>query len=158
MNDHFVVDTNVLVIANNLSTSHAPPSCIQASINFLISLTRSGHLIIDDNFEIISEYQKNVKAIGQPRVGDAFLKWVLQNRANPARCTQVQIRPNADREYEDFPDDPELASFDRSDRKFVAVAIAHPMHPPIANATDSDWSNATEALHRHGVHVLQLCP
>lgn len=157
MNNYFVVDTNVLVIANDLSTSHAPLCCIQASIAFLNSLKDNGHLIIDDNYEIIREYQNNVNATDQPRVGDVFLKWVLRNLANPVRCTQVHIRPNPDREYEDFPDDPELASFDRSDRKFVAVALVHPEHPLIANATDSDWGHATEALNRHGVQVHQLC-
>ncbi|MBK8910308.1 MAG: hypothetical protein IPM61_03185 [Chlorobi bacterium] len=158
MHNHWIVDTNVLVVANNLPDSHAAPSCIQAAIAFLISLKNNGHLVVDADYAIIKEYINNAKSTGQGGVGDAFLKWVLQNRANSNRCTQVQITHHPDREYKEFPDDPNLISFDRSDRKFVAVALAHPGHPPIVNAVDSDWGNAIDTLGSHGVQVHQLCP
>jgi len=45
-----------------------------------------------------------------------------------------------------------------SDRKFVAVARAHPAHPPIYNAVDTDWLPYQEALASHGVTVVQICP
>ena len=60
--------------------------------------------------------------------------------------------------YREFPDDGELAGFDLADRKFVAVARAAGTHPPILNASDTDWWNDREALARNGVRVEFLCP
>jgi len=36
--------------------------------------------------------------------------------------------------------------------------VAHPEHPPILNAVDSDWWHHQDALARHGVRVEFLCP
>jgi hypothetical protein len=41
--------------------------------------------------------------------------------------------------FEQFPDVPELAGFDPSDRKCVAVAFASQHRPEILNAIDTDW-------------------
>jgi hypothetical protein len=57
-----------------------------------------------------------------------------------------------------FPEDESLSKFDLSDRKFVAVALVHPEHPPILNASDSDWSHFKTALAAYGVQVEFLCP
>ncbi|HSU82609.1 MAG TPA: hypothetical protein VLR69_09330, partial [Thermoanaerobaculia bacterium] len=54
--------------------------------------------------------------------------------------------------------DPDLAAFDPSDRKFVAVAVASGEQPEILNASDTDWWHHREALSRHGVEVRFLCP
>jgi hypothetical protein len=61
-------------------------------------------------------------------------------------------------DFVEFPDDLDLANFDRGDRMFVAVARAHPLHPPILNAVDTDWWLCREVLVRNGVHVEFLCP
>jgi hypothetical protein len=57
-----------------------------------------------------------------------------------------------------FPNDERLVGFDRSDHKFVAVALAHPERPPILNAVDADWWYYREELARHGIRVEFLCP
>ena len=44
------------------------------------------------------------------------------------------------------------------DRKFVAVACAHPGQPSILQAVDSKWSNFLGALTQHGVTIEYLCP
>jgi len=100
-----------------------------------------------------------LRSEGQPGVGDAFLKWVLTNVTNPRYCETVHISPrDADGEgYMEYPDTEELAAFDSSDRKFVAVALAHPARPPILNAVDTDWWRFREALERHGVQIDFLC-
>jgi hypothetical protein len=82
--------------------------------------------------------------------------------ANPTRIETVSITPAnpADpdgTDFQEFPDDPALADFDRTDRKFVAVCVAHPQHPPILNATDRDWWDFRDALSVHGVLVRFLC-
>ncbi len=46
----------------------------------------------------------------------------------------------------------------RSDRKFVAVANAHPDKPPIMHATDSKWWAWKDALKDVGITVHFLCP
>lgn len=72
----------------------------------------------------------------------------------------VPIKPEdeAGQEFPNFPADPELQNFDRSDRKFVAVALASGENPPIVNATDTDWWIFREALNRNGIQIAFLCP
>lgn len=117
---------------------------------------------MDQGRHILREYTRQLRSEGQPGVGDAFLKWVLTNQANPLRCRHVPITLAPDREDEndfvEFPIDPRLAGFDRSDRKFVAVARSHPEHPPILNAVDTDWRDYHEILAEHQVAVAFLCP
>ena len=119
----------------------------------------TGKIVLDDGYLILSEYQARLRSEGQPGEGDAFLKWVLTNRANPERCDHVHINPTEDgNSFAEFPDDLGLRDFDRSDRKFVAAARAHPDSPPILNAVDTDWWLFRAALARNGVEVEFLCP
>ncbi|GAB4421675.1 MAG: hypothetical protein Kow00106_18700 [Anaerolineae bacterium] len=157
-----IVDTNVPVVANRRS-EQASLECVYACAHQLKQITREGKLVLDDRWLILREYMRQLSPSGQPGVGDAFLKWVLNNIANPTRIEAVSITPinphdSDDRtDFREFPDDPALADFDRSDRKFVAVCVAHPQHPPILNATDRDWWNFREALSVHGIRVEFLC-
>jgi hypothetical protein len=152
----YVVDTNVLVVANGRAL-HATPSCVSASVQMLGILERKGTIVLDDEWHILGEYGKTLgNNRQQPGVGDAFLKWVLTNQANPGRCEQVHITPRGN-SFAEFPNDPALQGFDPSDHKFVAVSCAHPEHPPILNAVDSDWDDFRQALAFHGVTVEQLC-
>lgn len=151
-----VVDTNVPLTANR----QEPADCVLSCSTALHDLMKSGHLVIDDKFRIIREYRNKLSPSGQPGVGDAFLKWVLTNQANPQRCTHVPLTPKPDdpRDFEEFPADAALAGFDPSDRKFVAVSCAHPARPPILQATDSKWWGFRNALASCGVKVRFLCP
>src|SRR5438067_820409 len=133
-----VVDTNLLVAANR-EAPQASMSCVGVCVARLRAIQLSGVLVLDDAWHILREYIAEARSSGQPGVGDAFLRWVLTNRANPERCHCVSITPHAEREFAEFPDDEALARFDRADRKFVAVHLAHPDHPPILNAVDADW-------------------
>lgn len=153
-----VVDTNVGVVANERHAG-ASPDCVIACVDALERIIRGNdRLVLDDEWEILREDQHNMASSGQPGPGDAFLKWALNNLANPQRCECVPIDRIAEGQYLPFPDDPSLASFDPSDRKFVAVALASESRPPILNAVDSDWWRAREALARAGVEVKFLCP
>jgi hypothetical protein len=51
-----------------------------------------------------------------------------------------------------------LSSFDPSDQKFAAVAIASGENPDVLNAVDSDWWIHRVALAASGVRVTFLCP
>jgi len=152
-----VVDTNVGVVANGRETD-ASPDCVITCSDFLEGFT-SGRfrVVVDSGWEILGEYQKRLSSSGQPGPGDAFLKWLFQNLANPERCETAEIHPRASGGYDEFPEDPDLGGFDPDDRKFAAVARVSPSRPPVVNAVDSDWWDYREALERHGIRVRFLC-
>ncbi len=154
-----VVDTNVAVVASERA-EQATLKCVLACVEALVRIQSSGRVAFDKGYRIIEEYRQQLSPSGQPGVGDAFLKWVLQNQANPEHCEVVEIhlRPGSTEEFEEFPTDPALAKFDKSDRKFVAVARASPSKPPILNAVDSDWWDFRDELENHGVTIEFLCP
>jgi hypothetical protein len=153
----FVVDTNVAIVAS-LRAPQAGPACVLACVDALEQVKREGKIVLDDQSRILDEYMKNLSLSGQPGAGDAFFKWVWQNQGNTAHCEMVEIRPRGNGEdYEEFPDDPELAGFHRKDRKFVAVALASQLDPTVLNATDTDWWHYRECLEKHGVRVVFLC-
>jgi hypothetical protein len=151
-----VIDTNVILVANG---QHADvrDDCVAACARHLHSVMGSGKVVIDDAYRILSEYQnKSLPALGK-RPGDAFVKWLLRNNANPERCDQVSLVDHDERGFESFPDDERLLNFDPPDRKFVAVAVVHPKRPPISQAADSKWLGWAIALGEHGVRVEFLC-
>jgi hypothetical protein len=84
---------------------------------------------------------------------------MITNLWNSSRCTQVKLTPKHgdNEEFEEFPDHPGLRTFDRSDRVFVAVANAHPTHPPILAACDTDYWQHRDALGACGIIVDFLC-
>jgi len=60
--------------------------------------------------------------------------------------------------FEEFPADQALEDdFDPDDRKFVAVANAHPEKPPILEAADSKWLGWEAKLALHGIRLEFLC-
>jgi len=147
-----IVDTNVGVVANE-QAPHASPDCVIACVDALEQITAGrARLVLDDGWEILNEYLRYMSSSGQPGPGDAFVKWALNNLANPARCERVPLDLGV------FPNDPDLAAFDPADRKFVALALASDSRPPVANAVDSDWWHFREALRHAGVEVIFLCP
>ena len=113
-------------------------------------------LVLDNRWIIINEYMQNLRSNGAD-VGDRFLGWILVNKDE--RCDLVSITPvdGSEREFEEFPDDPALDSFDRDDRKFIAVACAHPEKPPILQAVDSQWWDFRDVFRQNGVTVEFIC-
>lgn len=154
-----VVDTNVGIVANSRVT-HADAACIAACATELAAIMRNCCVVIDDAWHVLNEYSKRLNSTGQPGAGDLFLRWILVNSRNPSRCSQVSIThtPAAQFMYAEIPKDPALAGFDRSDQKFLALAITHPGAPVVKNATDSDWATYHSVIASHGVTVQFLCP
>jgi hypothetical protein len=118
-----------------------------------------GLLVVDDRGVILREYMDHLSLSGQPGLGDAFLKWVWNVQATD-RVMKAKVTPRGrdDDDFAEFPDDAALRSFDRSDRKFVAVALSSRRDPEVLNAVDSDWWNCREALQKHGIKLVFLCP
>ena len=154
-----VVDTNVPKVANGFS-EQASEDCVEICVEKLEQITTGEmKLALDDQRRIIDEYRRQLDPSGQPGFGDAFLKWVEINWTNPEWCDLVEITPvdGLEINFEEFPDDSRLADFDPDDRKFVAVARAHPDKPPILQAVDEKWRNFLDALHQNGIIVEYLC-
>jgi hypothetical protein len=151
-----IIDTNVLIAANGRDCPQVTVTCRLHTGKYLITIQQKGTIAIDDQWLILKEYKNKVNPSGQPGIGDAFLKWILTNQANPERCDRVKI--HLAEGIEEFPDDSRLEKFDRSDRKFVAVARAAPDKPPIINAVDSDWMEFYKPLAECGVQIEFLCP
>jgi len=151
-----VIDTNVLLVANQ-QHNDASPECILACTQKLLWAQQHGVVVVDDAYRIISEYC-NKTNINGTRTGDAFLKWLLQNKANTARVHQVVINETVPDHFTEFPDQALQPSFDAPDRKFSAVANAHLDKPSILQAADCKWLNWWPALQQTGVTVEFVCP
>ena len=152
-----IVDTNVAVVANGQSPQ-ASPNCVDICINRLEGIIRGEEkLVLDNEWIILGEYLRNLRSSGEPGAGDNFLRWILMNKDK--RCDSVSITPvdGSANEFEEFPDDPALTDFDPDDRKFIAVARAHPETPPILQAVDSQWWDFRDALRENGVTVAFIC-
>ncbi len=151
-----VVDTNVVLVANR-QHEDVSPECVTSCTLRLQDIMRNGRLALDDRFLILSEYQHKTQPKRGNRPGDAFVKWALRNRCNPLQVESVSIEEDPARGFVSFPDDPALQHFDDPDRKFVAVASAHPDRPPILQAADSKWLGWAPALKACGIEVDFLC-
>ncbi|MHB1046357.1 MAG: hypothetical protein ACYC4P_10115 [Thermoanaerobaculia bacterium] len=155
----WVVDTNVAIAANgSVGCPQASGACVRACIRALSEiLNDKRRLVLDDRWRLIGEYRHKLSASGQPGIGDRFLKWVLTNHSNPARCERVAVHEaGADEEFEELHAEVSAIA-DRSDRKFLAVAAAHPGRPPILQGVDSKWWGWRETLDKHGLKVEFLC-
>jgi len=156
----FVVDTNVPVVANARRSQQADPACVIAFIDALDDVRTNGIVVLDDAMRILREYMDNLSMSGQPGAGDLFMKWVWNVQADDGRCQTVHLTPchGNSQDFMEFPNDADLAGFDPSDRKFVAVAVASRITPIVLNAVDRDWAENHVALKRNGVNVRFLCP
>lgn len=152
-----VIDTNVLLVANGM---HADVStqCVIECVQHLQDMQKSGVTVIDNGFRILGEYQNKTKINPPKGVGDVYLKWLLREAGNPTRVEQVSLTEVANNEFSEFPDAALQAHFDAPDRKFAAVANAHPEKPPIWQAADCKWLDWWQALQKKGVRVEFLCP
>jgi len=151
------MDTNVPVVANG-RMSQANHDCVSACIDALLRIRQERRLLLDNGGLILDEYRRNLSPSGQPGPGDAFFKWLWDNQGNADQCRRVDVTPDDNRGFAEFPDDADLSDFDPDDRKFVAVALASEVTPPTLNATDTDWWIHRNALVRNGVRVEFLCP
>lgn len=161
--DSFAIDENVLIVANDASRSsrNQPPlapqaneECVASCIAFLNKVRKRGIVVIDQQGEVISRYGRHLERRGQPGVGDAFYKYLVERQYQGKRVKSVDLESNGP-DYLSFPNDPDLADLDRNDRIYVALAIAAPAI--IANAVDSDYRQKTAPLSRNQVSVLELC-
>lgn len=131
----------------------ANPECVRR----LQTMEKTGVTVIDDGFRILGEYQNKTRLNPPKGVGDVFLKWLLRQAGNPARVEQVRLTEFAENAFTEFPDAALQAVFDAPDRKFAAVAHAHPDKPSVWQAADCKWLDWWPALQAKGIRVEFLC-
>lgn len=118
-----VIDCNVLIVANKMSDS-AGEDCEEACITRLMQVKLQREcVLLDESDGIWKEYDRYIPYPYPPGMVSEFFYWMWQGNS---RRVVITPRINTDRieDYEEFPSDPALANFDKSDRKYVAVAIA----------------------------------
>ena len=157
-----LIDTNVPKIANLATDPASIPNelidCVLMCVKAVDHVIQNGGLVLDAGDEIFGEYRGQLSMRGQPGVGDKFMKWVHDFRWSKPKINLVTItKKNANGDYDQFPNHAGLKNFDRSDRKFIAVANAHPDKPPIIEATDSKWWGWKDALSETGITVQFIC-
>ena len=148
-----VVDTNVAIVANGRDT-HADPLCRLTCVERLESIVENKVVAVDDRNDILAEYADHLNHSGAPGVGDMFFRHVHNNQYASDRVLKVAVTPSEDdrRGFEELPGN----TLDRSDRKFLAVAVV--ANATILNAVDSDWTEQAALTDGLGVRVTQLCP
>lgn len=152
-----VIDTNVLLVASQRHPG-VSPECVWACVQRLEEVEKREQVVIDDAYRILGEYQNKLDAKKGKGHGEAFLKWLLQNKANRKRVVVVALTERAPDDFDEFPDAALAAEFDPPDRKFVAAAHARQRRKPtVLQATDSKWLRWHGRLAAHGIRVEFLC-
>ena len=152
-----VIDTNVLLVANGQHVD-VSPDCVIACVQRLLAMEKAGVTVIDDGFRILGEYQHKTSLTPPKGVGDVFLKNLLRSVANKEKVEQVSLTELKVNEFAEFPNQSLQPAFDAPDRKFAAVAHAHPNKPPVWQAADCKWLDWWPALKAKGVDIDFLCP
>ena len=143
----------IYVRANGRET-HADLQCQARCVERIESIKEHGVVAIDNRQKILDEYRRHLTHSGGPGVGDVSYKHVFDNQGCNDRVRMVAITASADdgRGFDELPEN----RLDRSDRKFLAVAVA--ADAVLLNATDSDWGEQATLIQTLGVTVDQLCP
>ncbi len=160
--DAVIVDTNVIVIANDTDDKRA--DCRDHCQDRLQQIIEQNErVVVDDRWRILGEYDDNTHPNTKKGIGDLFVKRLLQNQKNPTVCTMVHITSLTGNgtDFEEFPTDNTLSGFDPDDRKFIAVALAHKRDagqvPTILLAIDRGWLRFMDALASCGVNIDLIC-
>ena len=148
----YVIDTNVPIVANGSDVA-VVVDCRIAAVELLELAMRKGIIFLDRAGEIQEEYRRHLNPRGQPGVGDRFYLEVINS--NPRKVVRVDIGKRADGEDEDLPQAIIDAGFDRSDRKFAAVAMK--AKAKVHNAVDADWVEKRAVIEASGIPVVFLC-
>ena len=149
----FVVDINVAIVANGGGT-RADGHCRLDCVERLQRVVVQGVVAVDDTGFILEEYERHLCRAGMPDVGDAFFKHLVNHLHTGSQVHRVTVTLSDDdrRGFEELHEN----DFDRSDRKFLAVAVV--ANAVVLNATDSDWAEHEALMETLEVKVDQLCP
>ena len=142
------MDTNVWVVADG-GHDDASQDCVERCLAFLRGLEATHKLTVDQYGEdcqiaILDEYRGNLSSGG-------YLYKFLNRLQQRSLITYVEAS-NCEEDPR-FTEHPSLCTFDRSDRKFVVVALSSDPPRPVYNAADTGWAKHQEALRELGLEV-----
>ncbi|MFV8753600.1 hypothetical protein ACNOYE_23855 [Nannocystaceae bacterium ST9] len=150
-----IIDTNVLLVASAadpgspFADTHLTPAEQLAVLDWVLSFHRSAEqVVLDNGMTIHDEYYNKM-------TGQDFGMIVITEKLQSARLHVIEydadghgVVPAA------------FAALDRSDRKFLAVALADldaGDSSEIVNATDTlDWNAIAAACEAHGITIRHL--
>ena len=157
----YIVDTNVPIKASNLNPLNIlDKKCSLSCLSFIKKLMQSTDVVVlDSGNEILKEYQNNFPSWGQDTIATIFLRWVLRNLTlrDGGQVELYPITKTAEGVYEEYPCSQNFATFDPSDKKFIALSNAHPDRPPIVEGSDSLWWGYREVFKNADIHIIFLC-
>lgn len=152
-----IIDTNVLLVASAaddespFSDTHRTPAECQIVLQWLVDFSSGNNLLILDQYNLIyDEYVRNLHAndIGMRIVVDKMRRWQLRVHILECEPDGTALVPEA------------FAALDRSDRKFLALALADRAaghECEIINATDTDdWRAIESVCAEHGISIFHL--
>lgn len=152
-----VIDSNVLLVAEGLHPE-ASETCVRACIRRLDQIREGWTVVLDDQYLLLEEYQHRLSPGEAGGAGTAFVEWLLRGQGGGQHVQFVGLNVLGENLYAEFPDEALSEVFDPSDRKFVAVANAHPEKPAILQASDCKWLDWWPQLAANGIHVEFVCP
>jgi hypothetical protein len=151
----FIIDTNVPLTAHGAAV-HMSEDCKLTCSEFLSKFLEEDELlVIDSELKILAEYRDSMTYEGANSIGRQFVKWVLNNFANPQRIKQVSIADIANDNYSGLLDD--FDEFDPADKKFLATAIMNGTDTVIVQATDGKWLDWETEFVAAGIDVRYPC-
>lgn len=151
-----VIDSNVLLVADGRHPQ-ASPFCQQRCIDTLARVRLEHQVVLDEQHLLLDEYLHKLQPLHHTGPGSDFLNWLLHQQDNPQHVQWVNLHVLGENDYAEFPDDRLAEEFDPADRKFVAVAHAHPEKPNILQATDCKWLDWWPQLQANGIDVEFVC-
>ena len=157
-----IVDTNVSLLAGThiSKIKKEQVECASACIKFIKNFigNPNSKIVLDNAGEVLREYRKATTMFKSERnVAVLFYMWVCQYIKFASIDNLVQLHKNEQNSFDEYPSNKDLRDFDPADKKFIALANAHPEHPPIIEGSDSEWWGIRIALQECGLQVKFLC-
>lgn len=163
---NYILDTNIWLAA--AGKADCLKSCLECQ-NFIANIVETGGQIVVDAASFIGENPPGNSVWQELKqnftVQDYYYALFWEHFYNNWKIETVEL------EYEDgfgakLPNGIEIFQeeqdgtrhpFEPNDRKWVALHLLHKEHPPIHNATDSDWHKARNDLRKYGIMVNEIC-
>lgn len=155
-----IIDTNVLMLASGdvELADVARLKCANKCAEFIRDFIEKplNIVVVDNDWEIITEYRNNIATLKNGGgLAEAFLQKILH-----AICTSsVELIPLdkiGEYNYSNYPNNIRLQTFDKDDRKFIALSYSHPQHPPIVQGGDSEWYGIKQDLLDEQIQIIFL--
>jgi hypothetical protein len=159
--DDYIIDTNVLLVASASDPNsrfqdcdHISPEQQEIVLNWLMEFRKDKQrkVVLDHAFKIWDEYHNKMVR------GQDLGSLVVAEKLQSALVRVIEIAYNEDG-HGCLPPELEKVIHDRSDRKFVAVAlldISLGNKSTIINAVDTDWCEWEKALNVVGINVKHI--